>query len=47
MSEVLRTQAVHVHLHQKPSGAARIVVDVKDGTMRDVVLEAIKAAVEP
>jgi ParB family chromosome partitioning protein len=42
VSEVLRTQSVHVQLHQKASGAARIVIDVADGKSRDAVLEAIK-----
>jgi ParB family transcriptional regulator, chromosome partitioning protein len=45
VSEVLRMQGVHVQLHQKSSGAARIVVDVTEGKMRDAVIEAIKAAV--
>lgn len=41
VSEVLRTKSVHVQLHQKASGAARILIDVADGKARDAVLEAI------
>jgi ParB family chromosome partitioning protein len=47
VSEVLRTNALHVQLHQKSTGAARIVVDVADGGVRDKVIEAIKNAVKP
>jgi ParB family transcriptional regulator, chromosome partitioning protein len=47
VSEVLRTNALHVQLHQKSTGAARIVVDVADGGVRDKVIEAIKNAVRP
>ena len=46
ISEVLKTKTVHVQLHQKASGAARIVVDVADGKARDAIVEAIKGAVE-
>jgi ParB family chromosome partitioning protein len=42
VSEVLRTESVHVQLHQKPSGAARIVVDVSSAAERDVIVEAIR-----
>jgi ParB family transcriptional regulator, chromosome partitioning protein len=44
ISEVLKTKTVHVQLHQKASGAARIVIDVVDGKARDSVVEAIKSA---
>jgi ParB family chromosome partitioning protein len=46
VSEILRTKAVHVQLHQKATGAARIVVEVKDGKTRDAVIDAIKGAVQ-
>jgi RNA-binding protein YhbY len=36
-----------MQLHQKSTGAARIVVDVADGGVRDKVIEAIKNAVKP
>jgi ParB family transcriptional regulator, chromosome partitioning protein len=42
ISEVLKTKGVHVQLHQKANGAARIVVDVADGKTRDAVIDAIK-----
>ena len=41
----LRTATVQVQVHQKASGAARIVVDVADEDSRDAVLGAIKGAV--
>jgi ParB family transcriptional regulator, chromosome partitioning protein len=44
VSEVLRTRSVHVQLHQKASGAARIVVDVGNATDRDAIIEAIKGS---
>ena len=44
VSEVLRTRSVQVHLHQKASGAARIVVEVSNTVERDAIVEAIKAA---
>jgi ParB family chromosome partitioning protein len=43
ISEVLKTSTVHVQLHQKTSGAARIVVDVADAKARDAILELIKS----
>jgi ParB family transcriptional regulator, chromosome partitioning protein len=46
ISEVLKTKSVHVQLHQKASGAARIVIDVVDANSRDEIVEAIKFAVE-
>ena len=33
-------QSVHVQLHQKASGAARIVVDVSNAEERDAIVEA-------
>src|ERR1700722_840000 len=36
VSDVLRTTSVHVQLHQKVSGAARILVDVDNADERDV-----------
>jgi ParB family chromosome partitioning protein len=46
LSDVLRTKSVHVQLHQKAAGAARIVIDVADLKSRDAIIEAIKAALE-
>jgi ParB family transcriptional regulator, chromosome partitioning protein len=45
ISEVLKTQTVHVQLHQKASGAARIVIDVADVEARDAIVDAIKGVV--
>ena len=45
-TEILTTKAVHVQLHQKPSGAARIVIDVADAKSREAIVEAIKEAVK-
>jgi ParB family chromosome partitioning protein len=42
VSEILRTQNVHAQLHQKASGAARIVVDVGNADDRDALIEAIR-----
>jgi ParB family chromosome partitioning protein len=42
VSEVLRTRSVHVQLHQRPSGAARIVVDVSNASERDGIIEGIR-----
>jgi ParB family transcriptional regulator, chromosome partitioning protein len=44
VSEILRTRSVHVQLHQKASGAARIVVDVVNSSERDAIIEAIRGA---
>lgn len=44
VSEVLKTRNVHVQLHQKPAGAARIVVDVGSDEDRDAILEAIRGS---
>jgi ParB family chromosome partitioning protein len=44
MSEILRTNSVHVQLHQRPSGAARILVDVANTAERDMILQAIRSA---
>jgi ParB family chromosome partitioning protein len=44
VSEVLRTESVHVQLHQRPSGAARIVVDVSNADERDAIVEGIQNA---
>ena len=45
VSEVLRTRAVHVQLHQKAGGAARIVIEAVDAPSRDAIIAAVKAAV--
>jgi predicted component of type VI protein secretion system len=46
VSEVLRTKFVHLQLHQRASGAARIVIDVADVKSRDTIVEAIRADME-
>jgi ParB family chromosome partitioning protein len=45
LSEVLRTRAVHVQLHQKPTGAGKLVVEFADAQSRDAIVGAIRAAV--
>jgi ParB family chromosome partitioning protein len=45
LSEVLRTKAVHVQLHQKSTGAGKLVVEFADGQSRDAIVGAIRAAV--
>jgi ParB family chromosome partitioning protein len=42
VTEVLRTESVHVQLHQRPSGAARIVVDVSNADEREAIVEGIR-----
>jgi ParB family chromosome partitioning protein len=42
LSEVLKTDAIHVQLHQKKSGAARITVDVHNPNDRDTLIDAIR-----
>jgi ParB family chromosome partitioning protein len=42
VSEVLRTETVHVQLHQKASGAARIIVEVGNAEDRDLIIEGIR-----
>ena len=46
VSEVLKTQFVHVRLQQKDNGASRLIIDVSDPAKRDTILEAIKKAAE-
>jgi ParB family transcriptional regulator, chromosome partitioning protein len=46
VSEVLRTKAVHVQLHQRATGAARIVIEVADAKSRDAIVAALKGAIE-
>jgi ParB family transcriptional regulator, chromosome partitioning protein len=46
IGEVLKTKSVHVQLHQKSNGAARIVIDVADAETRDAIVEAIKGVVQ-
>jgi ParB family chromosome partitioning protein len=42
VSEVLRTETLHVQLHQKRSGTARITVDVTSTEDRDALIDAIR-----
>jgi ParB family chromosome partitioning protein len=44
VTEILRTSKVHVQLHQRASGAGRIIVEFADSESRDALLNAIKAA---
>jgi ParB family transcriptional regulator, chromosome partitioning protein len=44
ISEVLKTKTVRVQLHQRSSGAGKLVVEFKDSAVRDAVVEAIKTA---
>jgi hypothetical protein len=46
ISEALKTKTVHVQLHQRAAGAARIVIDVLDAKSRDAMVEAIKKVAE-
>jgi ParB family chromosome partitioning protein len=43
VSEVLRTGRVQVHLHQKSTGAGKIIVEFADPEARDELLELIKS----
>jgi ParB family chromosome partitioning protein len=42
LSEVLKTDAIHVQLHQKKSGAARITIDVDNTYNRDTLIDTIR-----
>jgi ParB family chromosome partitioning protein len=42
VSEVLKTDSIHVQLHQKKSGAARITVDLSNPEDRDTFIDAIR-----
>ena len=42
VSEILRTDTVHVQLHQKPQGRARIVIEVSDAESRDAILDGLR-----
>jgi ParB family chromosome partitioning protein len=43
VSEVLRTERVQVHLHQKSTGAGKIIVEFANPETRDELLELIKS----
>jgi ParB family transcriptional regulator, chromosome partitioning protein len=45
-SEVLRTNAVHVQLHQRPAGAGTLIVEFADLQSRDAIVDAIKLAIQ-
>jgi hypothetical protein len=45
LSEVLRTKVVHVQLHQKATGAGKLVVEFADARSRDAIVGAIRAAI--
>jgi len=42
VSEVLRTQALHVQLHQKANGSGKLILEFRDSEARDSVIEALK-----
>ena len=44
VSEVLRTPAVHVQLHQKASGKGKLIVEFEDSATRDRIIGAIREA---
>jgi ParB family transcriptional regulator, chromosome partitioning protein len=44
VSEIARTGSARVQLHQRPSGAGKLVVDFADDATRDALLRAIAAA---
>jgi len=46
LSEVLRTQAVHVQLHQKSAGSGKLIVEFADAQSRDAIVDAIKSAIQ-
>jgi ParB family chromosome partitioning protein len=46
ITEVLKTQTVHVQLHQKTNGSGKFVVAFKDSAARDAIVDAIKGAVK-
>src|SRR5882757_5861503 len=43
VSEVLRTEAVHVQLHQHTTGSGKIIIEFADGGARDRLLNLIKS----
>ena len=43
ISEVMRTGSIHVQLHQKKTGAGKIVVEFANPEARDELLELIKS----
>jgi ParB family chromosome partitioning protein len=43
ISEVLKTQSAHVQLHQRASGAGRIIIEFANPQARDGLLELIKS----
>jgi ParB family transcriptional regulator, chromosome partitioning protein len=46
VSEVLKTESVHVHLHQKANGGGKIIIEFANPNARDEVLELIKSIEE-
>jgi ParB family transcriptional regulator, chromosome partitioning protein len=46
VTEVARTPKVRVQLHQRPSGAGKLILNFKDSTSRDELLGAITAALK-
>jgi ParB family transcriptional regulator, chromosome partitioning protein len=46
VSEVLQTKHIRVQLRQRPSGAGKLTIHFADIASRDVMVQAIKAAVE-
>jgi hypothetical protein len=44
VSEVVRTANARVQLHQRSSGAGKLVIDFADDATRDELLHAVAAA---
>jgi hypothetical protein len=43
VSEVLRTKAVHVQLHQRTAGSGKIIIEFADSQTRDQLLDLIRS----
>ncbi len=46
VSEVVRTRKARVQLHQRPTGAGKLIVEFSDAVTRDGLLQAIAAALK-
>jgi len=45
VSEVMRTPNVRVQLHQRPSGAGKLIIEFTDDVARDALLQGIKSTI--
>jgi ParB family chromosome partitioning protein len=43
VSEVVRTRKGRAQLHQKASGSCRLVIELSDGTLRDALIDSVRA----